>query len=245
MEKELIIPVAKGVSVYGRINGSPKNRPVFIVVHGLPCSIYEGLYERATQWFAKQGYASYRFNLYGWQKDARQLIDSTLETHAADLDAVVRYFRNQGAQTVFVAGHSFGGPTILLSKEQAFDAAVLWDPSYDISFTRKKYGFAGGTYIKELKGYFMRWGTNTVIGEVMAKEVDALPWKTLTKDFFAPLKIIAAEKGVLVKGAKAYFKTANKPKELAIIKGATHYFDDKEGMQEKLFEMTKKWFEKV
>ncbi len=245
MEKELIIPVEKGVSIYGRLNGSLKGKPLFIMVHGLGVSTTEGLYERAAEWFAKEGYASFRFNLYGWQKDARQLIDCTLETHVADLDMVVRYFRNQGVQTIFVAGHSFGGPTILCSKEQAFDAAVLWDPSYDLSFTKTKYGFPGGKFVKELGGYLMRWGVTTVVGEKMAKEVDALPWKTLTKEFFAPLKIIVAEKGVLVKGANAYFKTANKPKELAIMKGATHYFDDKEGMQEKLFELTKKWFEKV
>ncbi|MFA6099984.1 MAG: alpha/beta fold hydrolase [Patescibacteria group bacterium] len=243
MEKGLKIKVDKKHSVYGRLNGSLK-RPLFIVIHGLPGSIHEGFYEDATSWFAEHGFAAFRFNLYGWQKDARQLVDSTLKTHAADLDAVVRYFRKRGVKKIFVAGHSFGGPVVLLSKEQDFDAVVLWDPSFDLSFVKKNYGFPGGRYIKELKGYFMRWGANVIIGKAMAEESDNLPWKDLTKNFHVPLKIIAAAKGVLVPGAKQYFKVANEPKDLAVIKGAGHSFDDKAGMREDLFKVSKKWFDK-
>lgn len=243
MEKDLNIKIDARYSVYGRFSGSFR-QPLFIVIHGLPGSYLQGFYERACFWFAKHGYATFRFDLYGWQKDARQLVDSTLKTHAADIDAVVRAFKKRGVKKIFVAGHSFGGPSILLSKEQRFDAAVLWDPSYDLSFTKEKYGFPGGKYIAAVKGYFMRWGVNVIIGKKMAKEVDAVRWAELTKKFHVPLKIIAAEKGVLVPGAKTYFTTAHEPKELEIVKGATHYFDDQEKMQEEVFELTKKWFQK-
>ena len=135
MEREIKIKVSKKFFVRGRLSGSLP-QPLFIVVHGLPGSIYDGLHERATRWFAKQGFASFRFNLYDWQKDARQLIDCTLKTHAADLDAIIRYFRKRGVKKIYVAGHSFGGPTIFLSRDQDFDAAVLWDPSFAISFAK-------------------------------------------------------------------------------------------------------------
>ncbi len=243
MEKWLKIEVDKSHYVYGRMQGA-LTRPLFIIVHGLPCSIYEGFYERATQWFAGQGFASYRFNLYDWHKDARQLIDCTLRTHADDIDAVVRYFRRKGAKKVYLAGHSFGGPSILLSTGQDFDACALWDPSYDISVTKKKYGYPGGKYVTELDGYFMNWGTNVVIGKNMAQEIDELPWNELTSQFHVPLKIIAAEKGVLVRGAKQYFAQANQPKQLQIMKGATHYFDDTPNMQERVFKASKQWFDK-
>lgn len=243
MEKDLKIKIAPQLSVRGRFSGSLK-QPLFIVIHGLPGSYLEGFYERACFWFAKQGYATFRFDLYGWHKDARQLVNSTLKTHAADIDAVVRYFKKRGVKKVFVAGHSFGGPAILLSKEQQFDAAVLWDPSYDLSFTRTKYGFPGGKYIAALKGYFMRWGANVIIGKKMAQEVDTLRWADLPKKFHVPLKIIAAAKGVLVPGAKTYLANAHEPKELEIIKGATHYFDDEDTMQSQVFERTQSWFQK-
>lgn len=241
MEKNLRIKLDKRFALYGRLHGGP-DKPLFIMVHGLPGDTYDSFCVAATNWFAKHGYATFRFDLYGWRKDARQLVDCTLATHAADIDAVVRYFRKNGVKKICIAGHSFGGPSILLSRDQDFDAVALWDPSYDVSFTKTKYGFPGGTFVKALNGYFMRWGANVIIGKAMAKEADSLAWGGLTKNFGAPLKIFAAEKGVLVKGAKKYFASAHEPKELEIVKGATHYFDDADGMQERLFARTRKWF---
>jgi len=213
-------------------------------VHGLPCSIYDGLHEDAASWFAAQGYAAYRFNLYGEQKDARQLIDCTLRIHANDLDAVVRYFRKRGVRKIYVAGHSFGAPVVMASREQKFDAAALWDGSYDISFVKKKYGYPGGKFIRALNGYFMRWGANAVIGKTMADEIDRLDWDGLAKNFQKPLNVIAAGKGQLLKGAKKYFTAAQEPKALKIIQGATHYFDDTPNIRTELFRATKRWFDR-
>jgi len=204
----------------------------------------EGLYERACFWFAKHGYATYRFNLYSWQKDARQLMNCTLTTHANDLDAVVAHFRRKGHKKIFVIGHSFGGPTIFLSKKQDFDAAVMWDPSYGLSFTKKNYGSPGGRFVKVLNGYVMPWGANVVLSKRMAKDVDALVWDDLPKAFHVPLKIFAAQKGVLMKGCQKYFEAAKKPRALVTVKGATHYFDDTPRMQERLFSASGTWFKK-
>lgn len=247
MEKDLQIKVSKKILIYGRFCGSLK-KPLFIVVHGIPGHFEESLPQGSARWFAKQGFATFRFNLYDWQKGGRQLMDCTLETHAADLDAVVRYFRDRGVNKIFVAGHSYGGPTVLLSHDQDFDAAVLWDPSYQMSFihplVHKRYGYPGGRYVQELRGYLMQWGMNPVIGEKMAQEAETLAWEDLTRNFHRPLKIIAAEKGVLVPGARHYFKTANDPKSFTVMKGATHYFDDQPGMHEKLFTLSKQWSKK-
>ena len=58
-----------------------------------------------------------------------------------------------------------------------------------------------------------------------------------------PLKIIAAGKGILVKGSRDYFKVAREPKELSIIKGATHCFDE-EGKGDILLMETLLWIKK-
>ena len=243
MEKDLKLRISKNVTIYGRFQG-PLSKPLFIIVHGLPGSYQERFYEQAAFWFAKKGYATFRFNLYDWRKNARQLIDCTLKTHASDIDAVVAYFRKRGVKNVFLAGHSYGCPSILLSKQQDFDAVALWDPSYRISFTKRRYKVPGGRYVKELNGYCMKWGANVMIGKKMAEEADSLDWDNLPKRFHIPMMIFASEKGVLVKGAKKYFSVAHKPKAMTIIKGATHYFDDRPGMQEKVFARSKKWFDR-
>lgn len=241
MEKNLKIKVSKNVAIYGKLLGS-LDQPLIIVVHGLPCNMDDFFYASAARWFSKQGFASFRFNLYDWRPNARQLIDCTLKTHASDFDVVVRYFRRKGVKKICVAGHSYGGPTILLSKNKNFDAVALWDPSHESSFTKAYKAVPAGKYIRILNGYFMRWGVSVILGKDMVKEADALPWDGLTKNFDVPLLIIAAGKGVLVKGAKHYYKKATEPKSLEIIPGATHYFDDKEGMQEDVFKRSKNWF---
>jgi dienelactone hydrolase len=242
MEKSYSIQLDKTHKAYGKFAGS-KTKPLVIVVHGLPCTINEGIYERACEYFQQAGYSTYRFGLYDWHKDARQLIDCTLAIHATDLDTVVAHFRRKGYKKIFVAGHSFGGPTILLSKKQDFDAAVLWDPSYDVSVIKKKYGAPGGKFVKALNGYFMRWGVSVVIGKKMAQEIDQLQWDKLSERFHVPLKIIAAGRGVLMAGCKKYFDHALEPNSLEVLKGATHYFDDTPVMQQRLFTATHKWFE--
>lgn len=241
MERNYNVLLDKSHKAYGKFSGSVK-QPLFIVVHGLPCSITEGIYERACWWFSRHGYATYRFNLYSWQKDARQLIDCTLTTHASDLDAVMAHFIRKGFKKIYVAGHSFGGPTILLSKKQQFDAAVLWDPAYGISFTKKKFGVPGGKYVKGLDGYFMRWGVNVILSRQMVSQVDRIDWNALPRSFGRPLKLIAAGKGVLIPGCKKYFRQAYGSKDLQVLDGATHYFDDTPGMQDRLFAATHRWF---
>jgi len=243
MEKEIKIKTADRQYIYGRLTGSSR-QPLFIAVHGLAGSMDEDIIVSAARWFAKQGYATFRFNLYGAEKNARQLMNITLETHTFDVDKVVQHFRKRGFEKIFIAGHSYAGPSILLSKEQDFDGVALWDPSYKVSFTKKQVGVLPAVYVKEVKGYALQWGTNFILSEEMVDEANSLKWDSLTKDFSAPLKIIVAEKGYLVKGGEQYFKMANKPKSLTILRGATHYFNDTEGMREKLFALTDAWFKK-
>jgi len=241
MEKNYTIRLDSAHTVYGKFSGSIK-RPLVIVVHGLLCSMNEGIYERACEWFAGIGFATYRFNLYSWQSDARQLIDCTLSVHAQDLDHIVDHFRKKGFKKIFVIGHSLAGPAIFLSKNQAFDAAVFWDPSYGVSYTQKRYGIPGGRFVKACGGYLMRWGINPILGKQFVEEIDGLDWARLSESFYVPLKIIAAEKGVLVPGSRTYLKHVQSDKQLLIMKGATHYFDDTSQMRERLFAATYKWF---
>ncbi len=244
MEKKLRIKVSEKNYIYGRLEGT-SHQPLFIVVHGLTGSMDDDFYLSATRYFAKQGYSTFRFNFYGAEKDAQQLIESSLKTQASDIDAIVQYFREKKFQKIFIVGHSYAGPSILLSNKQKFDGAVLWDPSYEISFTKTERGSPAVKYIKEIKGYMMNWGINIVIGKTMADEANTIKWNELTKNFHVPLKIIVAGKGALMRGAKHYFKTANRPKDLTIIKNATHCFNDSEDMREKIFKISENWFKKI
>lgn len=200
----------------------------------------DDLYVRASTWFVKKGHASFRFNLYGPQKNARQLMECSLTTHADDLDTVVRFFRKKGVKKIFIVGHSFGGPVILASKKQDFDSVALWDPSYDLSFSRLGRGVRPPLYIKEIDGYALQCGTNFIISKHMLREVEQYPWRTVSKEFSPPLKVFIAGAGILHK-AKAYAKKAHSERDFAIIKNASHDFDEP-GTRTRLFEETCRWF---
>ena len=103
MEKNLKIKLSKKFSLYGKFSGS-FNQPLFIIVHGLLGNMDEEFYYSTTRWFRKHGFSTFRFNLYGYQKDARQLMNCTLKIHGADLDKVVRYFKNEGREKYLLLG---------------------------------------------------------------------------------------------------------------------------------------------
>src|SRR5258706_549831 len=71
MEKDLRIALDQKYAVYGRLNG-PLTKPLVIVVHGLPGDIYDSFCASATKWFSRHDFSAFRFNLYGYQKDARR-----------------------------------------------------------------------------------------------------------------------------------------------------------------------------
>lgn len=88
----------------------------------------------------------------------------------------------------------------------------------------------------------MRWGVNVIIGKNMAQEAEQLPWNDLSKDFHPSVQIIVAEKGLLVEGAKNYYKKAPSEKEFLVIKGAGHAFDERVNMQSAVYKAAQKWF---
>ncbi len=234
-EQELKIRIPKTKHYIYAKQYSPLKRPVVVLVHGLTGFMDEALLYNAARYFDKRGFSSMRFNLYGEQKDARKIRQTTLKTHAQDLDLVVRYLRRMGATKIFCIGHSYGGPTILLSKEKEYDGIVLWDASYRFIFKNAKY-------LKEMNAYLIQWGVDWLMGQKMYAEPWKIAWERIMDDITVPIKIITAEKG-LVRDGKKYYTLAKEPKAYTMISKASHRFEEN-GVLEKLHKATIEWFEK-
>ncbi|MBI4017563.1 MAG: alpha/beta hydrolase [Candidatus Aenigmarchaeota archaeon] len=231
--------------IYGKLTkAKPKSDKLIIVVHGMASHMDEMPYYNTTKFFPKRGFSVLRFNLYDWRPHARQLMDCTIRTHASDLAHVVSRMRKKGFRKIFLTGHSYGGPTILLSDLKNVDGIVLWDPTDDLKeiWTNKKYLANLIKYVKSLKSYYGLFGVNILVGKKMRDTDVALGDMTKrVTDVRIPIKFILAGKGILVKGGKRYYKNANKPKSIATIKNAGHSFNE-EGAEERLFNETLKWF---
>ena len=225
MEKQIKIRLSSQIFIYGKLQGTV-NLPLVILVHGLASSMDSHLITRATQILSDANFATFRLNLYDDKNDARQMRDTNLRIHALDIDTVVNYFKKKKFKKIILVGHSYGGASILLSLEQKFDSAILWDPSHNVSFTKSDIGSKKTQFLKNIQCYLLEWGITFVIGKSMVTEADNLDWDSLTKKFKVPLSIITADKGSLVASSKHYFKTAMNPRKFAKLKGASHNFND-------------------
>lgn len=243
MEKHIKLKTKDGHTIYGTLStGTKPSKTLAIFVHGLTGHPNEHTFYNAAKIFPKKGVDVFRFSLYTGEKGGRKLSECTITTHSEDLNKVAGHFRNK-YQNLAVIGHSLGSPTILKSDVRNFDSIVLWDPSYLANRsgdTPKKAKVNGRTvYIEE-------WGTEYLMNPKM---VDEWVWFNAENELQRvanlqlPLKIIAAQKGILVPGSKKYFKVASEPKDLTIIPGATHCFDE-EGTEDILLSETLKWIKK-
>jgi dienelactone hydrolase len=239
MEKEIIIKTSNKKVIYGIFRGSFK-QPVIVLVHGLAGNMNEALHYNAARFFEKHGFATLRFNLYFWQKDARKLHECTFKTHGKDIDVVTEYLKTKGVKRIFIVGHSYGFPSILFSNNKNFTAGVSWDgsvlPKNHVDISPK---------IQKPKGRIIDDGYFIIVGEKMAKDSRKTSSLTLLREFRIPIKFItvSSTKDGNLEGAKQMYKNAHEPKEIKMIKGAQHNFTE-DGKQEKLYSETVKWFKK-
>ncbi|OIP57334.1 MAG: hypothetical protein COX79_01165 [Candidatus Levybacteria bacterium CG_4_10_14_0_2_um_filter_36_16] len=238
MEKTIKIPLKNSKNIYGILRGDLSS-PLIIFVHGFTGHKNEHQFFNAARFFEDKGFSTFRFDLYGWEEDARKLEDCTLSLHGQDLDRVVDFFRKEGVEKLFVVGHSFGGVTVLLSKKKDFDAMVLWEASDNPSKVTKS------KYVTELDKYYVTAEASYgfTIGKEMFEETQTLNPRDLIKKINKPSLVVVAGNGELVDGGKKFFKNANEPKKFVVIPNATHCFDE-DGAEENLFQETLAWFNK-
>jgi len=243
MEKQLKLKTTDEHIIYGTLTtGAKPSKVLAVFVHGLTGHPNEHSLFNAARMFPKMGVDVFRFALYTGEKDGRNLSDCTIATHSTDLDQVVKHFRKKYGH-ISVIGHSLGSPAILKADTNGFDSIVLWDPSY---LANARMDLLKQVKIDGRQLYIQEWGTEYLMSPAMLEEWSWFNGEnelTIVANLRKPLKIIVAKKGVLVPGSKKYYKVAQEPKELTIIPGATHCFDE-EGVEEVLLSQTLQWIKK-
>jgi hypothetical protein len=152
----------------------------------------------------------------------------------------LKYLQSHEVKNIFIAGHSYGFPSILHAQNKIFKAVAAWDGSVlptnhvDVPMRSKK---PTGRIIDE--GYFV------VVGERMAKDSHKIKSLELLKKLERPVIFITVDDNVNgnLSGAQRMFKVARQPKRFTVIKGAHHNFSE-DGKQEELYAATVKWFKK-
>lgn len=238
LEKEIRIPTRDGHIVYGTLNDLPKkSENLIIFVHGLAGHKNEHQFYNAARFFARHGFATYRFDLYSGEKKGRSLTECSIKQHSRDLNRVIQYFMNR-YRNLFLVGHSLGGPTILSANLNDVVAIALWDPTLRYSSLRDDVH-----YNSSLKKYVLSWGTEYLISREMFREWSTLDNHKLIQCITRPTKIICAGKGILWKSWKRYEPRIAAAHQFVILHGAGHCFDEGD-TERKLFEETLAWFQR-
>ncbi len=129
------MPLPDGHKIYGRLNSAGEDtQKAVILCHGLTGHMYEHQYMLARSYFTERGYDVIRFNFYGDEPDSRRITDCTVALHAEDLKEMLEHFAPL-YESLYVAGHSYGGLAILMANAPQIAAASLWDGTF-IPFAR-------------------------------------------------------------------------------------------------------------
>lgn len=234
------IPATDGKHIYyiETLSGSVKSDKAIIIGHGLTGHPQEYMHQIATRYFVGQDYDVYRIGFYGDPKDARKLPECTLAIHASDLNQLVAHVSPNYKKT-FVAGHSYGGLTLLIANP-AVDAIAFWDSSYVPEFWDQ------AIYIPETDKYVIGWGVYSLIGKAMFEEAKLYTRdysKSLAAKVKTPSLVALAKLGRENNDEAALYNDLACEKQLAEFAGASHCFYE-EHATESLMRETEEFFSK-
>lgn len=244
MERDICIPTVDGqFEIQGVLRGNFTD-PLTILAPGLGGWKHDLLLFNASRYFERQGIATVRVSLYGDSDKQRDIGNFGVKANAADIDAVVDFARQQGAEWICVVGHSYSGMAIVFSQQQAFDAAVLWDASHTDGYDEpeaKQNLERDFVYVKQLDSFVSAKGP----GYVLSRQVfdDYAPGSTAMARSFAvdTLVVNARESGeAMLRFGKDYANNINANSDHVVIPEASHSFTE-DGAMERLFEITAKW----
>jgi len=174
-ETAVTIPIPdSALEIRGTLRGEYA-QPLAILAPGLGGWMHDLLLFNAARFFETREIATLRVSFYGDDAKQRNIGDFDVKTNAADIDTIVDYAREQGADWICVIGHSYSGMAIVYSQMQAFDAAVLWDASHTDGYDEPKAIESlekDFLYVDELGSYVSANGSGYVLSRVTGKIVE-------------------------------------------------------------------------
>lgn len=236
-EKIINIPTREGNKVINGIFNNVLGSKIAIMIHWLVGSGNEAKFIEAKKKLGLQGISSFRANLYPGGENVRSLKESSLRTHASDLEDLVNYFRKMFPE-IYLCWHSLWWSTIVYSKACQIEEVkkiVLWDPAINI------YDLLEDALLwsDNLKYFILSWGIDYFVSREMVSDWWNLKesWQEKTKNIKKPVKIIVGDQSFLFDFFKNNKEFLNKYAEVCIQEWAGHEFEE-EGATHKLIENT-------
>jgi len=249
IEQILRFDSTDGHGIYGKLRHAhpqEKSDKLILHIHGMTHSMNHMLEVMAADYFTAQGYDHYRINLYGREKDARNITQSSISTHLDDISRALAYFQDR-YEHIYITAHSLGALCMLILNPPNIKAMSLWDPSTDVSHFWDVTDAL--THMPDAQAYQMDYGNVFLIGEQMVDEI-----KTYTDaeclrraaDITTPVQFIIPTQSIFLASPHAapenYKAAFGGPFTLTQIDKANHTFSDI-GNQRALLDKTRGWLQ--
>jgi len=243
-ETKVNIPIPESqLEIAGTLRGD-YSLPLAVLAPGLGGWENDLLLFNASRFLGQMGIATLRVSFYGDGEKQRNIRDFDVKSNASDIDAVVDYVKEQGSRWVCVIGHSYSGMAIVYSNKQAFDTAVLWDPSHTSGYDEpqaKKNLETDFVYVEELESYVSAHGSGYVLSRRVFEDHD--PGSSVMAKNFAvdTLVVNASNSGeAMQRFGRDYADSISAETEHIVIPDVSHPFTE-DGAMEKLFAETAHW----
>jgi esterase/lipase len=232
MEKELEIKTEDGFSVFGNLSfAQEKSDKLIVFVHGFTGHKDEHIFFNGAKFFNENGFDAFRFDLYSDKVGARRFFDTKISQHGQDINSVIDFFKDK-YKSIYIAGHSFGGTSLLFMDQDNINALIFWDASY-IDWKVEEPEFV---YSEMLDKYVV--DNHILVGKGFVEELKNFPdCGELVSKIHKPIKFIVAEIGANDGMLDKYMEKANEPKESVKINNSDHCFNSFEA-EKKLFDET-------
>ncbi len=244
MEKSVSIPSRDNdYQIKGVLRGEFV-QPLIVLAPGLGGWMHDLLLFNASRYFEGEGMSTLRVSFYGDDSTQRDIGGFGVKQNSSDIDSVVEFARNQGSKWICVIGHSYSGMAIVYSREQAFDAAILWDAShtngYDEPESRQNLE-NDFLYINELDSYVSAKGPGYIISRKVFEDYQPGSTTMAQKFKIDTLVVNASQSGeAMFRFGKSYAKNIIASTQHVVIPGASHSFTEN-GAMEELFGVTSNW----
>ena len=222
--------------IYGLLQAvEDPDAPVVVFIHDLGSHMNEKAVRFSAFAAVEAGCTALRLNLYDTESDARDLLDCTIDTHAADVSEVLAQVRASGRR-IAVVGHSAAAMVLQRLDRQLFDVAVLWEPmdtQTDDFSTWPDVSFDDNS-----GNWHLNWTSDLAVTQAFYDSW----WNSGPDhhDMGCPTLIVCAGGSDLRKECERYGMAQTKASELITIEGADHYFASREAT-ERLYGETTKW----
>ncbi len=225
-ERPLVLDSGDGARICGVLSrAEARTGRAVIMAHGFTGSLDGFVYRAARDRFLAAGYDVCRFNFYSWEAGARALRDVTLAVQAADLRRVHAHLRPD-YDRLYLAGHSYGGTTLLLSGIGDAAAFSQWDSLFvPASIWSRPVPLA---VFEPVLGLYVTCDQfRAQVGVAMAEEgraLDRAVMERIAATVTVPTQFIVAGEGGYDDSQQDFSAAMGGPVERRVIPGADHIF---------------------